>query len=162
MELLPNEEDFACFIDGDACFTTTYFGKQLEDIIVKYPSCGLFSSVASRAGCIWQRAGNPDIDNIRVHREIGLELQTTKYDAIKNVSHVHPMHVLSGHLILISKKVWRKLGGFKEAGILGVDNDIHWKAMAAGEKVYLMEGVYLYHYYRNDSKCTTNNTGHLI
>ena len=151
MKLLA-DDDYACFLDGDAMFTTKFFGKQLEEIVQKYPECGLFTCVASRMGCIWQRAGDPISDDMTVHRLIGRILSETKYDEITDVSNVDKMHVLSGVLILISKKVWKKLGGFKEDGILGVDNDIHWMAQVYNEKVYLMNGVYLYHWYRGGNE----------
>lgn len=153
-----NDNEFACFVDGDACFTVTFFGKQLEDIIEKYPECGLFTAMANRVGCIWQRAGDWNSNDIGVHRQIGQQLFNTKYDLITDVSSVHPLYVLSGHLIMIKKSLWEKLGKFNEKGILGIDNDIHWKAQAHNEKIYLMEGVYLYHWYRNG----TEDLSHLI
>jgi GT2 family glycosyltransferase len=154
------ENEFACFIDGDAMFLHKFYGNQLEDIIAKYPECGLFTCPASRMGCIWQRIeGLQNTDDITYHREIAKMLYATKYDSITDVSNVHRMHVLGGVLILISKKVWRKLGGFKTEGILGVDNDIHWRAMDHNEKVYLMNGVYLYHWYRGGNE---EDKGHLL
>jgi len=153
-----NDDEFACFIDGDACFTTQYFGKQLEDIVEKYPECGLFTAVASRMGCIWQRAGDPNTDDINIHRRIGKQLFDSKYDEIVDVSDVHYLSVLSGVLILLKKEIWKKLGGFPEEGILGIDNSIHWKAQGMKEKVYLMNGVYLYHWYRGG----TEDLSHLI
>ena len=154
------ENEFACFIDGDAVFTTKFFGKQLEDIISKYPECGLFTCPASKMGCVWQRVENlQNSEDMGYHREIGKRLFIEKYDNITDVSDVDRLHVLGGVLILISKKIWRKLGGFKTEGILGIDNDIHWRAMDAGEKVYLMNGVYLYHWYRGGNE---SDKGHLL
>ncbi len=149
------EGDYACFVDGDACFTTVFFGKQLEAIVKKYPECGLFTAVTNHLGSAWQMAGDWDSNDIAAHRKFGEALQAEKYDAVKDIAKNDRNFVLGGVLIMISKKVWRKLGGFKTEGMLGVDNDIHWKAQAAGEKVYLMTGVYLYHWYRagKDRNC---------
>lgn len=151
MRALPNDDDFACFLDGDAMFTTQFFGKQLEEIIYKYPECGCFTAKANRIGCLWQRQDGVDWENndINYHRDKGKEFQYELYDEIKDVSNVTRMEVLGGVLILIKKSTWEKIGKFKEDGMLGVDNDIHWKCMDNEEKVYLMKGVYLYHYYRN-------------
>jgi len=58
------------------------------------------------------------------------------------------INVLSGVLILIRKAVWKKIGGFVEKQLLSVDNNLHWALMDKKEKLYLMKGVYLYHWYR--------------
>lgn len=158
---LIGEKDYACFLDGDACFTTTYFGKQIENIVKKYPECGLFTAVTNRLGAKWQMVGNYESNDIKHHRQAGEGLALTLYDEITDISKNDPQWVLSGVLILISKKVWKALGGFKETGMLGVDNDIHWKAQAKGEKVYMMKGVYLYHWYRGGDR-DFSKRGHLL
>ncbi len=57
---------------------------------------------------------------------------------------------MSGVVILLSKQTWIQLGGFA-SGFLGVDNAIHQAARDHGHRVYLMEGVYVYHWYRADA-----------
>lgn len=148
LSILPNENDYACFIDGDANFTTTFFGKQLEDIVKKYPECGIFTAYANRIGCSWQRKGIWKSDDMIVHREIGRMLSESDYDAIEDHSRIGNENQMGGVLMLIRKSTWEKVGKFNDNGILGIDNDFHRKAEASGEKVYLMKGVYLYHYYR--------------
>jgi GT2 family glycosyltransferase len=156
---LVGDDDYVCFTDGDTTFTTAHYGKQIEDIITKYPECGLFTSRTNRVNCTWQRYGDWDSNDMKYHREVGLELFQQQYDAVMDVSNVPRQKVLSGVLILISKRVWKAIGGFQEGGMLGIDNDIHWKAMDAGERVYLMLGVYLYHWYRGGNKF---DKGHLL
>ncbi len=153
MRLLPSDNDFACFVDGDACFTTQFFGKQLEDIVNLYPECSCFTSMANRIGCKWQQQFDQNSaewlnNDMAFHRAKGKEIQFKHYATIADVSDVPRGEVLGGVLILIKKSLWKKIGGFKETGMLGIDNDLHWKCMDAGEKVYLMKGVYLYHWYR--------------
>ncbi|MFA6501429.1 MAG: hypothetical protein WCT85_01445, partial [Parachlamydiales bacterium] len=111
METLKNDEDFRCFIDGDACFTTNFWGKQLEDIINKYKECGCFVGITNRIGCEWQRTNGVDWNNndIEYHRSIGLELQKVNYDKITDVSVVPQGEVLGGVLMLLQKKVWKKI-----------------------------------------------------
>lgn len=157
MNLVDNN-DWVCFTDGDSMFTTNFFGKQIEDIIAKYPECGCFTAMANRIGCLWQRSGNWDTDDMRYHRFRGQELYDQFYDDIIDVTHSPRMEVMGGVLILIKKNVWSKVGGFREKGILGIDNDLHWKIQRHKEKVYLMKGVYLYHWYRGGS----GDKSHLI
>lgn len=145
MNLIP-DGDYACLMDNDAMLTTYGAGEQLYRIAEKYPRCGLFVALANRIGCPWQRSGNWDSDNIIEHRAHGLKLQGMFYDKIRDVT--HEKFPFSGFLMLISKRVWKKVGGFKEDGVLGVDNDMHLRTRKAGEKVYLMRGIFLYHFYR--------------
>lgn len=56
MSILPEETDFACFVDGDTIFTTPFYGKQIDEITKKNPDCGLFYAVTNRIGCPWQIA----------------------------------------------------------------------------------------------------------
>ncbi len=148
MRLLPSKNDYACFVDGDACFTTNHFGKQLEDIIKKYPECGLFTAMTNRLACKWQRVGNWVSNDMADHRRIGEMLLNDHYDQVKDVTDRGVKEPLGGVLILIKQSTWHNMGGFRENGMLGVDNDIHYRAIKAKEKVYLMKGVYMQHWYR--------------
>jgi len=158
MSLLPSNNDWACFIDGDAIFTTSKFGTQLNDIINKYQNVGVFVAVTNRIGCSWQKAPevNADINDMSYHREIGNVLYKTKYNLCEDVT--YKTNYLSGVMFLIKKSVWEKIGRFKDKGILGVDNDLHIKCQNNNILVYKMEGVYVYHWYRNN----INTINHLI
>lgn len=154
MKILPSDNDFACFVDGDACFTTQTFGKQLEDVIQAHPECGCFTAMCNRIGCLYQQ--QPDINqrnnDIAYHRAKGSEIWALHKTKINDISNVDPGQVLGGVLILLKKSVWKTIGGFKEFGMLGIDNDLHWKCMDHHEKVYLMRGIYLYHWYRGGNQ----------
>lgn len=156
MRLLPNEDDYAVFIDGDAQFLTTDFGNRLQYYIDAYPECGLFTARANRIFQSWQRAGDWKSDDIKEHRKYALIMPKT----IVDISDKPDNQVMSGVLIMIKKSVWEKLGGFKD-GLLGVDNDIHWKAKKCGEKVYLIDWIYLYHWYYGNNFNGKRNTEHL-
>jgi len=153
MQIIPNENDFACFVDGDAMFTTPDYGHQIEEIISKYSWCNIFTAVTNRISreeqCI---EGMYNEVNIKKHLLKGLELQTkNRLDCCKMDK------LLSGVLILIKKKTWLKIGKFTEEGILGVDNDINKKAINHNESVLVMQGVYILHNYR----MLSNNKTHL-
>lgn len=152
MSLLPNDDDFACFTDNDAIFTTYGHGEQLHKIIEKYPECGLFVATANRIGCLWQRNGAWNNDNMKDMRAFGKRLADKHYDQVEDVTDKALSHPFSGFLILIRKSTWKTVGGFLEEGVLGVDNDLHRRAHEHGEKVYLMKGVFLYHWYRGGNR----------
>ena len=148
MQMLPYDDDFCCFIDADAMFLTPFFGKQLERIVEAYPECGAFTCTTNRVNCKWQLAeGGWMNDDIKYHRLIAERSAQKSYLQVEDVSRKPRGKVMSGVLMLIRRDVWRKVGGFKD-GMLGVDNDFHWKIMDNNERLYLMKGVYVYHWYR--------------
>tara|TARA_R110000765_G_scaffold407229_1_gene504469 strand:- start:25 stop:561 length:537 start_codon:yes stop_codon:yes gene_type:complete len=149
---LLGEDDWACFLDHDAMFTTINWYHQLEDIIKKHPNIGLFSCMTNRIGNFPQKLQNIDENNhdMKYHRLIGKQLQDTYYDQVRT-EHLH--HLISGVMVFISKKSWEVVGGFMN-GFLGVDNDIHQKCINHNIQVGIMNGVYTYHWYRGDGNLT--------
>lgn len=150
MELIP-DNDWACFLDHDATFTTRYWYYQLEKIIKDNPSFGLFTSMTNRI-----RPGSyqlfpdipQDIHDIKYHRKVGNLIKEKYNTSIQDITQP-PRHDLSGVVILLSKDTWKNVGGFID-GFLGVDNNIHKKCRDSKIKVGLMLGVYVYHWYRGD------------
>ena len=150
--------DWVCFLDGDAVHTTTYFGSRIEEVIEKNPEYSLFTCFTNRVGCPYQIA--PDVDRNSndqlYHRNIGEKLWEKNKTSVMDIT---SMQELSGVLILINKKMWENVGGFKESKMLTVDNDMHRKVRNFGGKVGLMKGIYVQHWYRNDN---INERSHLI
>jgi len=147
---LLGENDWACFVDGDTMFTTPFFGKQIEDCIKED---AVYTAVTNRVGTSYQVIGDWNNNDLEYHRKLGQTLSDTKYRDLKDITNESP---LSGVLILLSKKLWKEVGGFSE-GALGVDNSIHIRAREHSKKVYLMEGVYLLHYYRGGDRKKTDH-----
>ena len=143
------EEDWACFIDHDACFTTPDWYHQLEEITTGLSAPCVLTAVTNRVGSTWQLAGGVDPTNhsMDYHRRVGKSVQSAARTCLRDVTD-HPL--MSGVVILLSRKTWLRLGGFVD-GFLGVDNAIHQAARDQGCRVYLMEGVYVYHWYRADA-----------
>lgn len=161
VNLLPNDDCFMCALDGDAMFLDKFFGQHLEQIVNTHEECGCFTTMTNRIGCMWQRQPGVDWENndIAFHRKKSQEIWNIYGTDIKDVSNVDRGKVLGGVVILLKKSVWKKIGGFKENGILGVDNDLHWKCMDSNEPVYLMQGIYVYHWYRGGNM---SDRGHLL
>ena len=158
MKILPNNNDFACFVDGDTIFTTPNYGHIIEKIIEENKNIGCFTALTNRVFCTWQVVKGIDVNNndMEYHRNFGKNIQEIYGTYCEDVTMKTPM---SGFLIVINKKTWKKIGGFKEDGMLGIDNDLHNKIRNYEEKMYMMKGVYLYHWYRYPNR---NNISHLI
>jgi GT2 family glycosyltransferase len=145
-----SDDDWACFLDHDAMFTTLDWYKQLEDIIAglsdSHQDACLLTACTNRIGNPEQLVQGIDPQNhdIYYHRKIGKQRQVEYGSALRECE-----TVMSGVVILISKEVWKQTDGFCD-GFLGVDNDIDRKIRALGYKSYIMDGVYCYHWYRAD------------
>jgi len=148
MKMVPNDDDWVCFLDHDATFTTPGWYGQLEDIIEKHPEYQAFTCMMNRVGQKYHVPNGVDRDNhdIRYHRAIGKQLSDSYYDQITSLNNVNGQY-LSGVLILIQKKAWKAIGECPD-GFLGVDNEIHRRCVVNGIGVGRMDGVYLYHWYR--------------
>lgn len=149
MRILPNDNDFACFVDGDTIFTTFDYGHIINEVIKNNKNIGCFTATTNRVYAKWQIADGVDTNNndINYHRNFGESIKN-KYGMLCEDVTDNQDVLMSGFFILINKKTWKKIGGFIENGILGVDNDLHKRLQNNGEKLYMMKGVYLYHWYR--------------
>lgn len=149
MDLLPSNEDWACFLDHDAMFTTRDWYSQIENIIKKYPDIGAFGARTNRINSTYQLVGNIDIHNhdIFYHRKIGEHIQKKYYDDLFIADKKTAQKGFSGVVILIKKSQWLEIGGFKE-GFNDVDNNLRWSLEGINKSIYIMNGVYVYHWYK--------------
>jgi len=150
MNLVPNDNDWACFIDHDAMFTTPNWYNQLYAIIQSNPDVDCFTAVTNRIGNPSQKFANIDKDNhdILYHRKIGKTAQEQFWTKVRDIT--KGKQAMSGVVILVKKSAWKEAGGFLEEGFLGIDNKFHIDLTKAGKKVAVMAGVYVYHLYRAD------------
>jgi len=135
-------EEWACFLDHDAMFTTGDWYGQMCEIINKHPSAGLFTAVTNAVYPKWQCVKMGYAHDVKKHRMLGSDLLLSKRTQTKPCR-----GRLSGVVILTSRRAWEKSGGFQD-GFMGVDNAYHTAVAKAGYDVLLMEGLYVYHWYR--------------
>lgn len=105
---LLNDEDWACFLDGDAVHTTSFFGKNIEQVIASNQDYGLFTCYTNRIGCSYQipSGANWNNDSQNYHRDIGKKLWEKYKTNILDITNNSP---LSGVLILINKDKWSQV-----------------------------------------------------
>jgi GT2 family glycosyltransferase len=151
---VPKDNDFLILKDHDAHFTTYYWYNQIFDYIKRYPECRFFTGVTNRINetNMHQKASlRITGDDFKQHWRIGGETYIAFRNQIIDYSVPKPCH-LSGFLMVIQKKLWKEIGGFKpwdeQSNILGVDSRMHQDLFEAGKKVYVMKAVYMYHVYR--------------
>lgn len=162
MKLLPNDDDWACFIDHDAMFTTKDWYHQMENIIKAYPEFSCFTVVTNRVYSEWQVPADIDRDNhdIIYHRGIGLAFQSADRLKILDVTNCADLPAvpgnspLSGVVILYKKSAWKQVPFrlMEKGRLTGIDNLLHLDLRDKGYKVGLMCGVYVYHWHRGQPK----------
>lgn len=141
------EEDFACLCDLDTMFLTPDAGKILHDYAEMFPEAGMFTCVTNRIHPLAtdQLLGGKVSDDRDVYNHIILaENQREQLYQFTEIG-----HVISGFLMLVSKKMWNEVASFPQGiGCLGVDNYFSAKVLATGRKIYRMNGLYVWHTYR--------------
>jgi GT2 family glycosyltransferase len=150
-------EEWVGFQDHDTMFLTHCWKKQFEHAIENADNPGIISCMTNRIGCPLQRASEVDRNNhdIVYHRRIAEERYVEHGNKLIDItdSRFNP----SALIFVTSKKVWSEVGGFKD-GFLGVDTTYAGLVKKAGYKIYLMPGLYIYHWYRfQDEKKSNKN-----
>jgi GT2 family glycosyltransferase len=143
MALLP-DGGWALLMDHDMFLTTTHWHQQCLDAIAAEPD-GTFTAVTNNIASRWQRAAEVDSgvaleNSIARHRAIGLSRT-----ANRNLLDVTDTAGIGGVVILISKANWKLIGGFAD-GMFCVDHQMHFALRDAGRRVFLIEGLYVYHH----------------
>lgn len=159
---LLDDDDWACFIDHDAMFTTPNWYHQLNDIIEKNPEYSCFVAAANRLYSDWQMPEGIDKDthDIVYHRGIGRDLQDMNYGRVVDVTKCADLPAppetspFSGVVILYKKSVWKDVPFrlLEPNRLTGIDNLLHLDLRDKGYKVGLMSGVYVYHWHRAEEK----------
>ena len=139
--------DWCCFLDHDAMFTTRDWYRQILSVIAEHPAAGLLAAVTNRIGRKEQiPPGAPTSHDMREHFAFGSKLRDQHGHRVKDITRASP---ISGVVMCLSRETWQAIGGFKD-GFFGVDNRAHRDVARADRRVYLMPGLYVYHWYRAD------------
>lgn len=145
-EIVPNGDDWICITDSDVLFLLPNTKKQIEDVIRKHGNdYQVFGCLTNRIASLHQRyTGVVDPfeeTNIMIHKAIAEHLQETHYDeAMETKINV------AGFLMIFQKKTWEKYR-FSDNS-LRFDSEFTDKVKAAGGKLAIMQGVYVFHDYR--------------
>lgn len=136
-------DDYCILMDYDAMILTPNTLPLVDKYVKAYPDAALLTGWASRSNPAsaqhypYMNRGNV-IEAMRIAEK--LERRPMKVREIKKN--------LTGFFMVVKRSTWEKYK-FKEGiGCLGVDTD-YWKQLiAGGEKILLMETVFVWHSYR--------------
>lgn len=141
-------DDWAIFIDYDVMLLNPHWYDICLNAIQQVgDKAGWITCYTNRIGCRHQALSIPNVEchDIREHQLISKKMYDTKRGKIRDLTNAPGQ--LSGMFILTNKRAWKAVGGFKEDGFYGVDNDYSKKLRLAGFRLYLMEDLYVYHSY---------------
>lgn len=155
---LLNDDDYAVFRDGDTIYTTPNFGELIFYHTQTSPvKC--FTGLTNRIGCDFQKDQTaPEGNNYLLHRQHGIQRQKNYF---QNRIDVTERGTMSGFWMCIRKDLWDRITPPTTIRILDVDTHIHRQIRALGEKIYLLPGLYLYHYYSNYDGIGERDKSHL-
>lgn len=153
MQLIADPEDWGCLMDGDMAFLLSDFGHQIQDYIDKCPDTGMFTCYGSRCpyGHQIKDGINSDSDSIKYIFENTANMHRRDHGKLSPIN-----RNIAGHLMVIQKKTWTKYRDQIEkqsacANIQAVDTAISTILLKNKEKIMMMDGMQVFHYYRQYS-----------
>ena len=157
------DEDWVCLRDIDTLppYHEVFFYAVEE--IAKQGEYDLVSCVTNRLGLVDQlheRKISNDFD-MQKHREIAKQLYKENGISVKKT-----LRGVGGLMMLFSKKIWDKVGGFPEGAISIQGKFFDWhfcqSVYKQKGKIGIAQGIYLFHCYRMDFEDTREGINHLL
>ncbi|MFZ4705445.1 MAG: glycosyltransferase [Bacteroidales bacterium] len=154
MNLVQDPTHWCCICDGDAAFLLADFGNQVQDYIDKYPDTGMFVCYASRSPYGHQMAPGIDPESDSIKYIFDNTLRMYEQDHLRVIE----MHQrVAAPILVIKKAKWNKYrdqiaAHAVSANIQAVDTAISDILKKNGEKILLMAGIQVYHYFRQYSR----------
>ena len=140
-------EDWVGFMDHDLFIANPHWYKIFtEAISVLGDKAGYIGCMTNRVGSPLQRLEAQRNNDIAYHKKFAEGVYKEHGNAVQDVtdSQFSP----SALMFVTSKKAWYEVGGFRETGLIGVDTNYVGKLKAKCYKIYLLKGLYVYHWYR--------------
>ena len=165
MELLP-EDGWAVLRDADLMWLDSYYGVQIIKAIEDNPNVGALTITVNRIGNRLNQHYSIYLeDDIIIHRKIAAKIKK-KFEGVYLDWNHETGELLNGMVMIVSKKVWKKVRGFKEwlpnySKILGVDTKFHKDLLANNLDVKVIKGIYAYHWYSGFNEISGRNINHL-
>lgn len=154
MQLIADPEDWGCLCDGDMAFLMSDFGNHIQEYIDKYPTTGLFICYASRSpyGHQMKPGVNSESDSIRYIFE-----NTKAMYTVDHLKVIEQNQRICAPVLVIQKKKWdlyrKQISDLcRSVNIQAVDSAISDILQKNREKVLLMAGIQVYHYFRQYSR----------
>lgn len=157
MSLLSNE-DYGIIRDRDVIYTTPDYMELVYFHIDQHPNVRAFTATTNRIRHQPQKdILAPQTNDISLHVEYGLKKQKEQFKITTDVTDKH----MSGFWMCFKKSLWTQIGGAKQDRLLTIDVDLRKRIRDAGEKILLLNGLYLFHFYSNYDGVGQRDISHL-
>lgn len=147
---IMNELDgWVGFMDHDIFFANPSWYELFTNAIDRLgENAGFITCVTNRIGCQLQKQPGVDRNNhdIRYHKKIAREVYDQSGNEIVDITD-SPFSP-SALVFVTHKKAWQKVGGFSERKHIGCDNDYCGRLKRSGYRLFIVKGLYVYHWYR--------------
>jgi len=159
MSLLKSE-DYGILRDADSVYTTPDYMECIYYNIISNPEIKFFTATTNRIGNGVQKDTNcPKGNDYEEHRKYGIQRQKEYFKKTKDIT---DEGTISGFWMCIKKELWDRIEQPTTTRILHVDTHIHRQVKKLGERIYLLRGLYLYHYYSNYDGIGERDKSHLL
>lgn len=140
------ENDWVCLIDHDVLLLTPDAIRLMNEYTMSFPETGIFTCYTNRIHPLSedQLLNGQLSENYNMDFHMQLAYNQKRFGV--TVTEIN--HMISGFLMLVSKKTWNKIKFKENEGCLGVDNFFSTAVLDAGKKIYRMNSVYVWHSYR--------------
>jgi GT2 family glycosyltransferase len=138
-----SQREWVLFLDHDALILNPHWHYLCREAITRVPAAGIFTALTGNIGSSAQLlkwAPSPQ-DSIPAHQEIALKLWRKRGTGLTDITE----DSISGFFLLTSRTAWEKAGGFPEPGLFGVDREYRRRVVAAGLRVFRIDGIYVFH-----------------
>lgn len=147
--IMERLEGWVGFMDHDIFFANPGWYELFVDAIDRLgENAGLITCVTNRIGCQLQKQPNVDRNNhdIRYHKKMARQTYDQSGNEIVDItgSPFSP----SALVFITHKRAWQKAGGFSERKHIGCDNDYCGRLKRNGYRLFVIKGLYVYHWYR--------------
>jgi len=135
------------FIDQDVFLCNPLWNNLCRQVVCNAMNWqyGVFSCLTNFSGVADQRIQAPakHITDIDYHVNLSKKQWKEKRAIVQEAE----SDQLSGFFLMVSVSAWEAVGGFKDVGrgVLGVDWDFTKRVKAAGYKLGILQGLYVYH-----------------
>jgi GT2 family glycosyltransferase len=149
--------DWVCLIDHDVLFLTPDAINLMYEYVRSFPETGIFTCYTNRIHplSVEQLLNGQVSENFSIDFHTQLAYNQKRF----GVTVTEIKHVISGFLMLVSKKTWEKIKFPEHGKCLGVDNLFSQGVLNEGKKIYRMDSLYVWHSYRMTNGIT--NKDHL-
>lgn len=158
-ELVPNDDDWITFMDGDVMQLHLNWGEIWGKILEKNNDAGIITCMTNRLGCKNQLVPKMfTVQDILIHKLMANRLFNINKFAVANLN-----EKIAGFFFSFKKSTWKKVGKFID-GILAIDFDFSQRVLNSGMDIRLATGFYVFHYYRflEDRESGINFKNHLL